>query len=96
VTVSTATLQWSRQVPVPAIPDQAAPAGPVTTLRATSYVVASSFDGRTWQAVANVDQRSSGPTDVLHFAPTQARFISVRISASAAGQPPMLVELTVT
>jgi hypothetical protein len=95
-TINAVTLEWHQQVPVPSNPDQAGPPGPVTTLRAASYVVAASSDGRTWKTVAQVVGRSSGATDVLHFAPILARSVSVRISAAAGAQPPILDELSVT
>jgi hypothetical protein len=95
-TVGTVTVQWGQQWPEPPVPDQPPPAGPVTTLRATSYVIATSLDGRRWHTVAQIDGRTSGTTDVLYFVPVRARYISVRISASTGAQSPMIAELTVS
>jgi trehalose/maltose hydrolase-like predicted phosphorylase len=95
-TVSNVTLQWGQQWPAAALPDQPAPAGPVTTLRATNYEVDASLDGRAWHTIAKVEQRTSGTTDVLRFAPVKARYISVRITASAGVEPPIVDELTVS
>jgi trehalose/maltose hydrolase-like predicted phosphorylase len=92
--VSTLTLQWGQQWPQPSNPNQSPPAGPVTILRATSYVVATSVDGHTWHTVAQVTGRESGTTDVLRFAPVEARYLSVDITASSGGLTPQLDELT--
>jgi trehalose/maltose hydrolase-like predicted phosphorylase len=93
-TLSTVTLTWGQVWPGPPGPTQAPPPGPATTLRATGYVVAVSSDGHTWQTVAQVTGHSTGTVDVLHFAPTEARYVSVRITSSTAAQPPMLDEVT--
>jgi hypothetical protein len=52
--------------------------------------------GLTWQTVATVTGRTTGTTDVLHFAPVRARFVRLQITPATGGQPPMLEELTVT
>ncbi len=93
--VRTVTLQWGQQWPGPSSSDLSPPAGPVITLRATSYRVAVSVNGHTWQTVAQVDGRTAGTTDVLNFAPVEARYVSVQITGSSNGQPPELDELTV-
>ena len=93
--VATVTLQWAQQWPEPSVPDQTPPVGPPVTLRPTRYVVSSSLDGHDWQVVAQVDGGATGITDVLKFAPTQARYISVQVIASANGLTPKLAELTV-
>jgi len=92
--ISRVTLQWGQQWPRPPIPGQAPPAGPATALRATSYVVSTSSDGRSWRPVARVEGRVTGITDVLTFAPVDADAIAVHITASADGVPPMLDELS--
>ncbi len=92
-TLSTVTLKWGQVWPSAPQPNQAPPAGPVITLRASSYDVAISRDGHTWRTVALVSGRTTGTIDVLHFSPTQARYVSVRISSSTDAQPPMLDEL---
>jgi len=93
-TVSSATLRWGQQWPQVQVFNQAPPPGPVTTLRATSYTISVSVDGTTWHVVSTVTARTRGATDVLHFPSVQARFISVRISASSDSQAPLLEELT--
>jgi trehalose/maltose hydrolase-like predicted phosphorylase len=94
--VGAVTLQWGQQWPGPSSSTQPPAAGPVITLRATSYVVAASLDGHTWHTVAQVDGRTAGTTDVLRFAPVRARYISVRITASTDTGAPKLDELTVS
>ena len=94
--VTTVSVQWGQQWPAASVPDQPAPAGPITTLRATSYDVTASLDGRTWHTVAQVEGRTSGTAEVLHFAPTKARYISIRIAASTGAQPPVVGELSVS
>ena len=93
-TVSTVTLQWGRHWPAATGANQSPPPGPVTTLRASSYGVSVSADGHTWRTVATVSGRETGTIDTLRFPPTPARYVSVRITASTGGLPPMLDELT--
>jgi len=93
--VSSVTIQWGQRWPEPPGPVQPPPPGPPTTLRASGYTVAVSLDGRHWHTVARVDGRTSGTTDVLHFARVRAAYITVRISASSGALPPMVDELTV-
>jgi trehalose/maltose hydrolase-like predicted phosphorylase len=95
-TVSSVTLRWGQQWPAASIPDQPAPAGPITTLRATSYDVTASLDGRTWHTVSQVKDRTAGTEEMLHFAPIKARYISVRITGSIGVQPPIVDELSVS
>ena len=92
--IGTVTLQWGQQWPEPPIPDQSPPAGPVSTLRATDYVVSTSLDGHSWHAVAQVADRATGTTDVLTFTPVRARYIAVDITASTDGLTPELDELS--
>ncbi|MGB0093800.1 MAG: hypothetical protein WBP81_14870 [Solirubrobacteraceae bacterium] len=40
--------------------------------------------------------RTAGTLDVLHFAPTRARFIRISITSGTGSQPPMLQELQIT
>jgi hypothetical protein len=94
-TVSSATLRWGQMWPPAPTPSQPPPPGPVATLRATSYTVAISADGRRWRTVARVTGRTTGTTDVLHFPSTRAVAIAVTISGSTGGPNPMLEELTV-
>jgi trehalose/maltose hydrolase-like predicted phosphorylase len=95
-TVRTATLHWGRVWPPAPAPNQPPPAGPVTTLRATSYTVAVSVNGHDWHTVARVTRRTTGTTDILHFRATRARSVAVTISGSTDGQEPQLDELTVS
>jgi trehalose/maltose hydrolase-like predicted phosphorylase len=93
--VRTAILRWGRQWPPAPGPNIPPPPGPVTTLRASSYELLVSTDGHSWRTVATITGRTTGTIDVLHFAPTRARYIRVQISSGTGGQPPMLDELTV-
>ena len=92
--ITTVTIQWGQQWPPPPAPNQSPPAGPVSTLRATDYVVSTSLDGHSWQAVAQVAGRLTGTTDVVTFGPVEARFIAVHITAPAMGTMPRLDELS--
>jgi trehalose/maltose hydrolase-like predicted phosphorylase len=94
--VSTATLQWGQIWPSAPALNQPPPPGPVVTLRASSYSLAVSLNGRTWQTVATVTGRLTGTTDVFHFPATRARYVAVRITESTDRQTPKLDELTVT
>jgi hypothetical protein len=91
--VSRATLDWGRQWPGPPGPNVPPPPGPVKTLRASSYDLVVSADGRTWTVVASVAGRTSGTRDVLTFKPVRARYVGIRITAASG--PPILEELTV-
>ena len=93
--IDSATLVWGQQWPPTPGPNLPPPPGPVSTLRASSYTVAVSGNGSTWNTVATVVGRTTGSTDVLHFPAVRARDISVTITASAGSQPPSLDELTV-
>ncbi len=93
--IGTATLRWGQRWPSPPSPTQAAPPGPITTLRAVSYTLTASVDGRSWHTIASVVGRTSGTTDVLHFPPVPARYIALHIAADGP-QPPVLDELTIT
>ena len=93
--VTTASLEWGRRWPEPAVPDQPPAAGPVTTLGASTYAVSVSTDGHRWREVA-VEAHPSGSTDVVHFGPTRARYVAVRVTAAPDGEAPLLDELTVS
>jgi hypothetical protein len=71
------------------------PPGPVQTLRASSYDLVVSANGRDWRVVASVVGRTSGTRDVLTFPPVRARYIGIRITAATNNTPPILEELTV-
>ena len=88
------TIQWGQRWPEPPVPDQSPPASPVSTLRATDYVVSTSLDGHSGQAVAQVADRLTGTTDVLSFVPVKVRFIAVHITGPANGTMPRLDELS--
>jgi trehalose/maltose hydrolase-like predicted phosphorylase len=93
--IRSATLQWGQQYPGPPGPNLPPPPGPVKILRATSYQLLTSANGKDWTVVANVTGRTSGTRDVLTFGPVHARYVELRISAATDGTPPMLEELTV-
>jgi trehalose/maltose hydrolase-like predicted phosphorylase len=93
--IGQATLRWGQQWPGPPGPNMHPPAGPVLTLRASSYDLVTSADGRNWTVVARVTGRTSGTRDVLTFPPVHARYVGIRITAATNGTPPVLEELTV-
>jgi hypothetical protein len=93
--VSEAILQWGQHWPSPPEPSQPPPPGPVTTERATSYALEVSVDGRTWNTVATIRNRTGGTTDVLQFPATSARFVALHVIAGQDVQPPVLNELLV-
>jgi hypothetical protein len=67
----------------------------VQTLRASSYDLVVSANGRDWTVVASVTGRTSGTHDVLSFPPVRARYVGIRITAATNNTPPILEELTV-
>jgi trehalose/maltose hydrolase-like predicted phosphorylase len=93
--ISRATLEWGQQYPGPPAPNVHPPAGPVQTLRASSYDLVVSANGQDWTVVATVTGRTSGTRDVLAFPPVRARYVGVRITAATYSTPPILEELTV-
>jgi trehalose/maltose hydrolase-like predicted phosphorylase len=93
--ISSATVDWGQQWPAAPAPNVPPPPGPVQTLRASDYDLLVSTDGHTWTTVAQVRGRSTGTEDTLTFAPTQARYVQVRVLAATDDTPPMLTELTV-
>ena len=90
-----ATIDWGQQWPGPPGPNMHPPAGPVLTLRASSYDLVVSANGRDWTVVASVTGRTSGTRDVLAFPPVRARYVGIRITAATFDTPPILEELTV-
>jgi trehalose/maltose hydrolase-like predicted phosphorylase len=92
--IRTATLEWGQQWPPPPAPNVHPPSGPVTTLRASSYDLMASQDGRHWTVVARVRNRTAGTRDVLNFTPVHARYVGLRIQSATHHTPPMLEELT--
>ena len=92
-TVSAVTLHWGSKWPAAPL-TQPSPPGPVTTERATDYTVSMSDNGVRWHTVAAVRNRTTGTVDVLHFASTRGKFISLHITGSSAGTVPELDELT--
>ena len=91
------TVVWGRQWPPQPKPNVHPPVGPVTTLRATSYTLQVSRDGRRWRTVARVSGRRRGPLDTFGFRPVRARFARLRITqASSAKLQPMVQELMLT
>ncbi|MBV9382522.1 MAG: discoidin domain-containing protein [Streptosporangiaceae bacterium] len=95
VSVSRATLLWGQEWPPPPAANVHPPAGPVKTLRASSYDLVVSVTGRDWTVVASVTGRTTGTRDVLTFPPVRARYVGVRITAATYGTPPILEELAV-
>ena len=65
-------------------------------MRAASYTVQLSIDGRHWRTVARIANRRHGRIDVFRFAATRARFARLRVTRAATKTPPMLQELTLT
>jgi trehalose/maltose hydrolase-like predicted phosphorylase len=94
--ISRATLQWGQQWPAQPAPNVPPPPGPVKTLRASSYDLVVSVNGRDWTVAATVTNRTSGTSDVLTFSPVRARYVGVRIAAATYDTPPILEELTVS
>ncbi|HEY9243544.1 MAG TPA: discoidin domain-containing protein [Streptosporangiaceae bacterium] len=93
--IGSATVLWGQQWPGQPAPNVHPPAGPVKTLRASSYQLVVSDDGQNWTVVASVTRRTSGTRDTLTFHPVHARYVGIRISAATYDTPPMLAELTV-
>lgn len=94
-TISSATVHWGQQWPGPPGPNEHPPPGPVQTLRASSYDLVVSSDGKHWSTVATVGGRTTGTEDTLTFPPVKAHYIGLQITAATGNAPPMLEELTV-
>jgi trehalose/maltose hydrolase-like predicted phosphorylase len=94
--ISRATVVWGQQWPPAPGPNIPPPPGPVTTLRASSYLLQVSSNGSSWQTVATVSGQTTRTTDVLRFAPVRARYVRLSISAATANAMPLLQELTVS
>jgi hypothetical protein len=105
--VSHLTLTWGHLWPGVKKPNVPPTAGPVRTLRASSYAVQVSLNARTWRTVAGVTN-GNGTRDVVHFAPARARFVRLRLFAGGLKPlpktktdqnppptTPMLMEMTV-
>jgi trehalose/maltose hydrolase-like predicted phosphorylase len=93
--IDRAAVNWGQRWPGPPGPNMPPPPGPVQTLRASSYDLVVSANGRDWRVVASVVGRTSGTRDVLTFPPVRARYIGIRITAATNNTPPILEELTV-
>jgi hypothetical protein len=94
--IRTATVRWGQRWPPAPGPNVPPPPGPVQTLRASTYTVQVSQNGRSWLTIAAVNGRTSGTVDVIHFLPVSARFIRIQITVATGTQPPMLDEISVT
>jgi trehalose/maltose hydrolase-like predicted phosphorylase len=93
--LSTATVRWGQMWPPAPAPNVPPPPGPVSVVRASSYMLQVSTDGTNWQTVAEVLGKTTGVADVLRFPQTSARFVRLEITATTGTQEPMLDELTV-
>ncbi len=82
--VHTATLTWGESFPPAPGPNIPPPPGPVKILRATSYAIQVSVDGKTWRTVATVSGRTDGTVDTVTFPSTRARFIRAQLTASSS------------
>jgi trehalose/maltose hydrolase-like predicted phosphorylase len=101
-----ATVRWGQMWPAQPKPNVHPAPGPVKTLRASSYVLQVSSNGRTWKTVVQVRDTSSATTDSLTFAPASARYVRLRLLAASLGTvagskpkqalEPEVNELTVT
>jgi trehalose/maltose hydrolase-like predicted phosphorylase len=106
--ISRVTVVWGRLWPgvkkanVPPAPS------PVKTLRASSYTVQVSLNGKSWRTVASVTGVTTRITDVLRLSPVRARYIRLRLTKGGLKPlkktktdknppptTPMLMELTV-
>jgi trehalose/maltose hydrolase-like predicted phosphorylase len=107
--ISHAVVQWGQLWPAAPKPNVEPPPGPVNTLRATSYKLQVSQNGRSWATVASVSSAKHATTDKLSFPAVRARFVRVRIITGIFRNmvivgtkktvqllPPLLQELTVS
>ncbi|HWE08931.1 MAG TPA: discoidin domain-containing protein [Solirubrobacteraceae bacterium] len=74
------TLDWGRLWPLVTKPNVPPAPGPVKTLRASSYTLQASTDGRHWRTVATVKGVNRRTTDVLSFPRVRARWLRIRIT----------------
>jgi trehalose/maltose hydrolase-like predicted phosphorylase len=107
--ISHAVVQWGQLWPPAPKPNVEPPPRPVKTLRATSYTLQVSQNGRSWVTVASVSSGKNRKTDELSFPAVRARFVRLRITAGIVLNkvtvgtkkevqklPPLLQELTVS
>jgi hypothetical protein len=87
---------WGRQWPPSPGPNIPPPPGPVKTLRASSYRLQVSVNGRRWKTVVSVNGVQSRVRDVLRFHKVSARYVRILVSSETNQTPPQLDELTVT
>ncbi len=91
-----AVVVWGRAVAARAGPNIPPPPGPVKTLRASSYRLQVSVNGKRWKTVASVNGVQGRVRDVLRFHKVSARYVRMLISSETNQTPPQLDELTVT
>jgi trehalose/maltose hydrolase-like predicted phosphorylase len=94
--INHAVVVWGREWPPSPGPNIPPPPGPVKTLRASSYRLQVSVNGRHWKTVASVNGVQSRVRDVLRFHKVSARYVRILISSETNQTPPQLDELTVT
>ncbi|HWD75398.1 MAG TPA: glycosyl hydrolase family 65 protein [Solirubrobacteraceae bacterium] len=74
------TIAWGRLWPLVTKPNMPPAPGPVKTLRASSYTLQASTDGRHWRTIARVKGVNRRTTDVLSFPRVRARWLRIRIT----------------
>jgi hypothetical protein len=108
-TIRQVTLAWGHYWPAQPKPNVQPEPGPVKTLSATSYVVQTSLNGRSWHTAIAVHGLPRDSVDRLRLNPLRAHYVRLRISAGNSivtaytnSKPvhekltPMLEEMTVS
>ena len=94
--ISRAVVVWGRQWPPAPKPNVHPPAHPVTTRRASRYILQASSDGRHWRTLIAIATAVTYTQDNLRFAAVRARFLRLRITASSSKSTPLVQELSAT
>ena len=79
-TIRRVTLAWGHFWPGPTKPNVHPKPGPVQTLSATSYVLQTSLNGRSWHTAISVHGLRRASPDQLRFPAVRARYVRLRMT----------------
>ena len=79
-TIRRVTLAWGHFWPGPTKPNVHPKPGPVQTLSATSYVLQTSLNGRSWHTAVSVHGLRRATPDKLRFPAVRARYVRLRMT----------------
>ncbi len=84
-TVSEITVNWGRLWPSVTKPNVHPKTGPVATLRADVYLIQASRNGRSWQTLATVRNRTGRLTDRVSIPATRSRYLRLKLLDGSVG-----------